>query len=322
MAASAPSLLALSSARTTVVPTAITRPPSARVRRILSISAAPTLSHSRVHVMVFQIVLAHRLERAGADMQRDVTELDAALAQPLEHRLVEMQTRRRCRHGTRLARIHGLVAFRVTGIGLALDIRRQRHVAELEQQLFQRLGCFETQAEKFAITAQHHRMAAVSQLDRDRPLSASCSRRVAPCASCAPVTRSIRISTAPPVSLRPYRRAGSTRVSLNTSRSPATQELGQIAEHAVLARTLRPRRAAAGGWPSARPAAPARSVRAADRNRNRTSSRETRPACGNSPLSRSTPDPVRVLYSQPFCRASRYASMRLATPSLPIASER
>src|SRR6185312_7827551 len=39
-------------------------------------------------------------------------------------------------------------------------------------------------------------------------------------ASCAPVTRSIRISTAPPVSLRPCSRAGSTRVSLNTSKSP------------------------------------------------------------------------------------------------------
>ena len=26
-------------------------------------------------------------------------------------------------------------------------------------------------------------------------------------------------------------------------------------------------------------------------------------------------------YSQPFCRASRYASMRLPTPSLPIASD-
>jgi hypothetical protein len=27
-------------------------------------------------------------------------------------------------------------------------------------------------------------------------------------------------------------------------------------------------------------------------------------------------------YNQPFCRASRYASMRLPTPSLPIASDR
>ena len=45
-------------------------------------------------------------------------------------------------------------------------------------------------------------------------------------ASCAPVTRSIRISTAPPLSLRPYRRAGNTRVSLNTSRSPGRRKWG------------------------------------------------------------------------------------------------
>ena len=39
-------------------------------------------------------------------------------------------------------------------------------------------------------------------------------------ASCAPARARSRISTAPPLSLRPNRRTGSTRVSLNTSRSP------------------------------------------------------------------------------------------------------
>ncbi len=46
-------------------------------------------------------------------------------------------------------------------------------------------------------------------------LTPSCAR-----ASCVPVTRSIRISTLPPLSLCPNKRAGSTRVSLKTSRSP------------------------------------------------------------------------------------------------------
>ena len=50
----------------------------------------------------------------------------------------------------------------------------------------------------------------------------------------SPTTRSIRISTLPPVSLRPNRRAFITRVSLNTSRSPGCSRLGQIAEEQVV----------------------------------------------------------------------------------------
>ena len=41
-----PSCIALSSARTTVVPTATTLPPAWRVRRTWATSSAPTLSHS------------------------------------------------------------------------------------------------------------------------------------------------------------------------------------------------------------------------------------------------------------------------------------
>src|SRR4249919_3250947 len=44
--------------------------------------------------------------------------------------------------------------------------------------------------------------------------------------SVSPVMRSSRISTRPPLSLAPYRRAGTTRVSLNTSRSPARRKSG------------------------------------------------------------------------------------------------
>ncbi len=33
-------------------------------------------------------------------------------------------------------------------------------------------------------------------------------------------------------------------------------------------------------------------------------------------------DRLRGGYNQPFCRANRYASMRLPTPSLPMASDR
>src|SRR4249919_867682 len=45
--------------------------------------------------------------------------------------------------------------------------------------------------------------------------------------SVSPVMRSSRISTRPPLSLAPYRRAGTTRVSLNTSRSPARSSPGK-----------------------------------------------------------------------------------------------
>ncbi len=140
-------------------------------------------------------------------------------------------------------------------------------------------------------------------------------------ASCAPVTRSIRISTVPPVLLRPYNRAGSTRVSLNTSRSPGRRKLGS-------SRNMRSCRDCAG--------TSSNSSRLAERSGSGAcaissggSSKSKSDFFKGDSASRRKRDiiPQRacsgaVRYSQPFCRASRYASMRLATPSLPMASER
>ncbi len=48
---------------------------------------------------------------------------------------------------------------------MPLDVRRQWHFAEFEQQFFQRLGGLEMQSEETFVTTQHDRMTAISQLD-------------------------------------------------------------------------------------------------------------------------------------------------------------
>ena len=171
-------------------------------------------------------------------------------------------------------------------------------------------------------------------------LTPSCAR-----ASCVPVTRSIRISTAPPLSLCPNKRAGSTRVSLNTSKSPgrssrASSVNRRSAKRCVAASTTSRRLAERSGngacainsggrskWKSdffkagirewlgagmgnresgmVRAKSVSRTVRSAAPGFDRRccGSRFRFPSC----------------YDHPFCRASRYASMRLPTPSLPAA---
>jgi hypothetical protein len=86
-----------------------------------------------VHAMLAHVVDAYRLESAGADMQGDVAELHATRAQRIQQRIVEMQSRGRRRDGADLAREHGLVAFVVVGARLAVDVRRQRQAAGVQQ---------------------------------------------------------------------------------------------------------------------------------------------------------------------------------------------
>ena len=70
---------------------------------------------------------AHRLERAGADVQREVRERDAAPLQRVEQRRVEMQPGGRRGDRARLARIDRLVALRVALVRGARHVQRQRH---------------------------------------------------------------------------------------------------------------------------------------------------------------------------------------------------
>ena len=107
----------------------MTRPPRARVAATAATVARGHLHDFRMHAMFGDVVDAHGLERARADVQRDVREFGACVATGLEHRCVEMQAGRRRRHRAGLAGIDGLVALAVGRFGSPPEIRRQRHFA-------------------------------------------------------------------------------------------------------------------------------------------------------------------------------------------------
>jgi hypothetical protein len=82
-----------------------------------------------VHVVLGQVLDAHRLEGAGAHVQGDVGDVHALRGQFVEQRLVEVQAGGRRGDGARLLRIDGLVTLLVELVGVVLDVRRQRQAA-------------------------------------------------------------------------------------------------------------------------------------------------------------------------------------------------
>ena len=94
---SSPSRAAVSSERTLVVPTAITRPARAAGRHRID----HLLRHFQpltMHMVFFYALHAHRLEGAGTDMQGDIGGLDPGIAQCIQQGLIEMQPGGRSRH--------------------------------------------------------------------------------------------------------------------------------------------------------------------------------------------------------------------------------
>ena len=117
-----------------------------------------------MHLMLRQVFGAHRLKRAGADVQRDIGKLHALGAQLVEQGLIEMQAGGRRRHRARGFRIHGLVAGLVEGIGRVFDIRRQRQAAVgLDQ--FEHVGR-KLQGVKLADARPDRHVERVGQPDR------------------------------------------------------------------------------------------------------------------------------------------------------------
>ncbi len=123
-----------------------------------------------VHLVPFDVVHAHRLEGAGADVQGDEGVANAARFECGENIRIEMQARRGRRDRSQVARVHGLIAFAIGAFRLAPDVGRQRHLAvgfEKRHDLAREL-----QVEQIALPPQHARLRAAGQLhDRIRRLS-------------------------------------------------------------------------------------------------------------------------------------------------------
>ena len=108
-----------------------------------------------VHGVILYFFRAHRLEGACPDMQGDISDIHAPVAQGLQHRFVEMQTRRRRGDRALLARKHGLVALFVLIARRMGNVGRQRQFAVALQQHVHAIGGVETQMKEFA-RAPHH----------------------------------------------------------------------------------------------------------------------------------------------------------------------
>ena len=150
--------------RTTVVPTATTRPP--RCLRCCDRCAdlGTDADALGVHAMLSQIVDAHVLKRAGADMQRHERRLTPMLATAREHRGIEMQTRRRCGDRARFARVDGLIARRVVSSALR-SMYGGNGIAPCCSKYCERLGA-QLQFEQIVVTRDEASFNAAGQRDR------------------------------------------------------------------------------------------------------------------------------------------------------------
>src|SRR6202011_2960963 len=97
-----------------------------------------------------ELLLPDRLKCSEPDMQRNVRDLGAGSAASIQDLRRKVKSGRRRRGGTGLARKYGLVSVAIVRSIRALDIWRQRHVANLVEQ-----------REDIALPAEVHRSLAV-----------------------------------------------------------------------------------------------------------------------------------------------------------------
>ena len=172
--------------------------------------------------------------------------------------------------------------------------------------------------ERRALALEH---ARASRASASGPGCTSASQSSAPGtpSTSRPVPIS-RHSTAPPLGTRrPMSRAGKTRVSFTTSRSPARRKLGDAAERRVRRWRRTRDRARAGGWRRAAPA-PARSApRGSSKSKSETF---TRASPKNFARGWSGPSRARIGFhrSPSSSRRSRTLSTRKSSMSAPAST--
>ncbi len=208
-----------------------------------------------------------------------------------------MQAGRRRGDRAGFARVDGLVALVIGGVGRALDVRRQRHAAEAQQQFFERLGRIEAQHEELAVASEHRRRRAVIEQNAPARLrllaDAELHARLVRAGDALDQDLDGAAGVLAPV--QPRRQHARV---VEDEQIARREQLDEIGEAAVVEFPVR---------------------RVDDEQAARRALRERRL---RDQLGRQVEVKIGFLQSQPFCRASRYASMRLPTPSLPIASER
>ena len=216
---------------------------------------------------------AHRLEGAGADVQRDErARRRRASRSARQQRVVEVQAGGGRGHRAGAARVDRLVARASSGAGRRARCRaaaaRGRRAPAASQRRSSRM-----RARRSRSSRDHHGGGGGSASTPNRTGVPACGlwlARSSARARAAPSTRSTSTSTRPPLALRPNSRALITRVSFSTSRSPGCEQLRQVGE-AQVGKAVGPhvqqalRRCA-------RPAGAARSARRGDRSRSRRAS--------------------------------------------------
>ncbi|MNE28638.1 hypothetical protein D3C80_1220840 [compost metagenome] len=77
-----------------------------------------------MHVMVFDTLHTHRLERTGAHVQGHERHVDALGLDRRKQRVIEVQPRRRCRHRAGALGVDGLITLAIGTFVRAVDVRR------------------------------------------------------------------------------------------------------------------------------------------------------------------------------------------------------
>ena len=190
--------------------------------------------------MVLDAVDPNRLERAVADVQRDVGAPDARRCQAVEKPVVRCSPAVGAAIDPRALRVHGLVPLAVARIVGAVDVGRQRHVSD---------GVDDALDVVAVLAPEPDRSAAVKVLlehlgpERRSPAPSNTTR--APgwsfCPGCMSAShrspsmrRTSRHSTAPPVGSRwPSSRAGKTLVLLSDEQVALAEEVGQGRDRGV-----------------------------------------------------------------------------------------
>jgi hypothetical protein len=95
-------------------------------------------------MMIFDSLDSHRLKRSVTDVQGDLSDFDAAIADAIQQLRGEVQAGGRGRHGATLAGENGLIPLGIQAVFfISLDIRRQRRAADPIDDFVKVARCFE-----------------------------------------------------------------------------------------------------------------------------------------------------------------------------------